>query len=252
MPATGGFRGGGNRGKQARRPVAPAGGEETTSVMRVPVSALRSALTGGLLLALAGCGGGLGGLTGGDERPRTAATGGGVLDIFGFRGAQAPQAPQAALDPLEDRELTCPPLELLDGGAALRVGQPGSASQVSHQISINEIARECRTEGGTTVAIRVGVAGRVLIGPLGKPGTFTVPLRLTVRTGNNPTTYRTVSSRFVRVAVTVPPNETAAEYVHVEAGISVPIGARDPGEEYTIVVGLDPRGGQPERPARRR
>jgi hypothetical protein len=157
-----------------------------------------------------------------------------------FGSANPPPAPIVVDD---ERQLSCPEIDVLPGTAALRVGTPGgSASQVSHQISLGQLARECNVTGNS-LALRVGVEGRVLLGTLGRAGSYTVPIRIAVRRGRT----TTVVSRFVRLPVAIPANETQAQFVHVEEGITLPVSSVDPGEEYTILVGLDPQGQQAER-----
>ncbi len=52
--------------------------------------------------------------------------------------------------------------------------------------------------------------------------------------------------------VTIPANDTQADFVHVEENVVVPITTNDPGDEYDIYVGLDPTAQQAARQTRRR
>ena len=45
-----------------------------------------------------------------------------------------------------------------------------------YQVTIGGTARECRMEGGL-VSIKVGMEGRVILGPEGSAGSVDVPLR---------------------------------------------------------------------------
>ena len=51
---------------------------------------------------------------------------------------------------------------------------------VRFQASITETARECHTTGTDTLTIKVGIAGRLIAGPKGGAGKFTLPLRVAV------------------------------------------------------------------------
>lgn len=134
-------------------------------------------------------------------------------------------------------EYTCPGVSVLEGTAAYRVAKPGS-SDVAHQASLNDVAREC-TYSGSQFSLKVGVEGRMLIGTVGRPGTYSVPIRIAVKRGE-----KVVTSRISRVSVTIPSGQTSTGFAHVEEGIVLPIGAEDPGDEYEVIVGFDPAGGR--------
>ncbi len=212
---------------------------------------LRFAGTLAVGLLVAGCGGGgasLGGLFGDDRSAGSTSTASGstgstLRNLLIFNTTTAPEDKPV----VEEREITCPAIEVLDGTSAMRVGQAGGgASAVAHQASMGQTARECRVNGNQ-LELKVGVEGRLLIGPLGKPGGYTVPLRVVVRRG----TTTAVVSRFVRIPVRVPDGEAQAGFTHVEENIVVPLSELDPGDEYTILVGFDPAGASADRPRRR-
>ncbi len=98
----------------------------------------------------------------------------------------------------EVRDLGCPTASILDGTAAYRTGDTQQARGVAYQAAIFDIARECITQGNT-MRIKVGVQGRVVLGEIGKPGTYTIPVRIAVR-GNG----QTLTSKLVQVPVNVP------------------------------------------------
>jgi len=146
----------------------------------------------------------------------------------------------------ETRRMSCPSISILDGTAAYRVGgSDGSNESVSYQASVVQYARECRVEGNT-LYMRVGVEGRLLLGPQGKPGTFAIPVRIAVKDGDH-AAYSTAT----RVSVTVPAGEDQVSFTHVQDGIALPIDARDPGERYQVLVGFDPSAGAPAHRSKR-
>lgn len=140
-----------------------------------------------------------------------------------------PRLPEGNATAGEDPDdFVCPRVEILDGTAALRAFSGGQASgALRHQISIANVARECQV-AGDLVTVKVGVEGRVLLGPAGAPGTFSAPVRVVVKQGD-----RVLASRVQRVSVTVPAGEAGASFVVVEPGLTVPKGDID------ILVGLD-------------
>lgn len=198
------------------------------------------------VLALGGCttlagsdgSGPFGGLFGGGaspasavDAPAPAASGEASARVL---QAQVPsaQAPQPAPDVLQ--EAPCPRVEVIPGRAASRSyagGRTGSNQALRHQISIAEVARECFAEPDGTNRIRVGVQGRVLIGPQGSAGRFEAPLRIVVRTPS-----RTFENRVHRVSATVAPGQTQADFVHIEEDLRIPLSV---GRNFLIEVGID-------------
>lgn len=136
----------------------------------------------------------------------------------------------------EVRDLGCPTASILDGTAAYRTGDTTQARGVAYQAAIFDIARECITQGNT-MRIKVGVQGRVVLGEIGKPGTYTIPVRIAVRANG-----QTLTSKLVQVPVNVPATEGQAPFVTVDDTITVPVTAADPAEQYAVLVGLDPQG----------
>ncbi|HEY8564167.1 MAG TPA: hypothetical protein VIL65_01610 [Beijerinckiaceae bacterium] len=132
----------------------------------------------------------------------------------------------------------CPQVDIADGGAALRAGT--SADSVRNQITISNVARECIGQPDGSVRLRVGVEGRVLLGPGGAAGRYTAPVRITVKRND-----RVFASRALSVPVTVPAGETQATFAIVESDLAVPPGI----DGYEIEVGL---GSAPAGPRRAR
>ena len=81
--------------------------------------------------------------------------------------------------PTQAAELDCPEVDIFDGGSMARVGGADSQS-VRYQFDITDVARECNPQG-SEFALKIGVAGRLLIGPAGSPGAYSSSLRITVK-----------------------------------------------------------------------
>ena len=81
-------------------------------------------------------------------------------------------------------DLTCPPVTIRSGASTYAVGlpgQPASGTDVRYQATIGETARECDYNTDThQIAIKVGIQGRVIVGPAGAPPAVEVPLRVAV------------------------------------------------------------------------
>lgn len=141
-------------------------------------------------------------------------------------------------------DLTCPPVTIAGTGAAIRSygGQTGDSQGVRNQLAINDVARECsNSKPDGSFMLKIGVQGRVMIGPAGSPGTYQANLRMVVLRSGKP-----VANRVVRVGATIAPGQGGADFVHVEENILVPPGTKEP----DIEVSLDSGGAA--RPSRRR
>ena len=179
-------------------------------------------------LGLAGCGGGGAGTL--DPGAETASSR--LASILAFGTPNTPVSPAAA-DP-NAIKLVCPDIDVPAGAAALRSGGP-EASSVRFQYSLNDAVRECELQGDR-IAIKVGVEGRVLIGPAGSGGSHSVPVRITIQRAGDQTTEVT---KVYKVAATVPPGDTQAGFTLVTDPILVPYKHEDATDDYSIVVGFD-------------
>lgn len=139
-------------------------------------------------------------------------------------------------------EENCPGATVRQGAAAWSLSGGPGANNVRYQASIAQIARECAVLGDT-MTIKVGVEGRLLVGPRGGPGTVTVPLRIAlVQEGPQP---RPILSKFYPVTVSVAPGTTQTSFSQVEDDITFPIPADRNLERYVIYVGFDPQSAVP-------
>jgi hypothetical protein len=136
-------------------------------------------------------------------------------------------------------EVECPGVDIRTGASTLEVAaksdQP-TAGDLRYQLSFGQTARECLVQAGT-MSIKVGVQGRVILGPMGAPGQINVPLRYAVvREGPAP---KTVVTKFKRVAVAVPADQTHVQFIDVEEGLSFPLPPKSELDAYVVYVGFD-------------
>ena len=148
------------------------------------------------------------------------------------RGTSESGAP-AARDPKERRVTDCPEVRVPSGEAALRVGGQGSAS-VRHQFSVGQVARECGV-AGNDLTIKVGVKGRVVLGPAGAPGNYSAPLRIAVRQQQG---EKLVTSKVFTVGGTIAPGSTGADFTVVTEPFAVPYTTEHAADDYEVVVGF--------------
>jgi hypothetical protein len=195
-------------------------------------------LAAAAVLGLSGCGGHLGTF----DTPQTQGGNSQVLAmLLGFKSNDAPAAPGTQV-----RHIFCPEVLILEGTAASQAyaGTPPSSANLRYQYALDDTARECTLEGDQ-LAIKIGVAGKVLLGPAGSPGGFSVPVRMAVlrERDNQP-----FVSKLYRAAVTVAEGETRADFTIVSEPLHVPFIQDHAEDDYTIKVGID-EGASVDKPA---
>jgi hypothetical protein len=183
-----------------------------------------------ICLGLAGCG----------SSSSSSSAGNTALNVFMFQSTTPPPADQLPQDD-QDEPLVCPEVIISDGGAAVRAQAGQDSGGLRYQISITNVARECTVTGKGSFRLKVGVEGRVLLGPAGSPGSYGATLTTTVTRGTS-----VLGKRSARVGGTIPSGQSGIDFTHVEDGIMVPAGKGD----VEIFVGLG--GGGPAAPARKR
>jgi hypothetical protein len=165
----------------------------------------------------------------------------------GDSAALNPPAPQPA-GGAAAADIECPSVEYRQGAASLTINSPGAEStalSVRYQVSFAQTARECIVRGNN-LTIKVGVQGRVVVGPAGGPGPVNIPLRYAlVREGLQP---KTLWTKFFMVPVTIPENQLNLPWLHVEEEMTVPRPEGNEIEAYVIYVGFDPEGAAPAKP----
>lgn len=144
-------------------------------------------------------------------------------------------------------DVECPGVDIRTGASTLEVAvktaQP-TAGDLRYQLSFGQTARECLVQAGA-MSIKVGVQGRVILGPMGAPGKIDVPLRYAVvREGPEP---KTIATKFKRVSVIVAPDQTHVQFVDVEEGLSFPLPSASELEAYVVYVGFDEIGDKNEK-----
>jgi hypothetical protein len=140
-----------------------------------------------------------------------------------------------------EAEVDCPGVNVRQGASTLAVTAPGAESgpmTTRYQVTIAQTARECAALG-SVMTMKVGVEGRVLLGPAGGPGQVDIPLRMAVvQEGPAP---KTVVSKFYRLAVAVAPGQTSVPFVHVEQDLTFPMPRAADFDAYIVYVGFDPQ-----------
>lgn len=164
-----------------------------------------------------------------------------VANVVMFQSTTPPPADRLPKEE-EDEQLICPEVIIADGGAAVRAQSGQDSGGLRHQISILNVARECTPTGNGGFRLKVGVEGRVLLGPAGGAGSYGATLTTVVMRGTSQ-----IARRAARVGGTVASGQGGVDFSHVEEGIVVPAGRGD----VEIIVGLGAGGATPARARRR-
>lgn len=151
-------------------------------------------------------------------------------------------------------EIDCPGVDVRQGASTLAITAPGAEAgpmTTRYQVTIAQTARECAALGGV-MTMKVGVEGRILLGPAGGPGQVDIPLRMAVvQEGPSP---KTVVSKFYKLAVAVTPGQVSVPFVHVEQDLTFPMPRPADFDAYIVYVGFDPASlnTKPERKTKRK
>jgi hypothetical protein len=177
----------------------------------------------------------------------------GMSSLSGMFGSSRADTAQASAQAGPPPSFECPSVAVRQGAATMQISaNPSDPTPLNmrYQLGIGETARECKLVG-TTVSMRVGIHGRVILGPAGGAGQIDVPVRLAVvREGPDP---RPVATRLHRVNVAVPQNDTNVSFTTIEEDLSFPMPPGGDIDSYVVYVGFDPLAVReaPRRPERR-
>jgi hypothetical protein len=150
-------------------------------------------------------------------------------------------------------DFECPGVEIRPGASTLSISGKGGESaalDLRYQGTIVRTARDCQLRAGN-VTIRVGVEGRIVLGPAGGPGQIDIPIRYAVvQEGTAP---KTIVTKFYRIPVTVPENEGRVTFNHIAEDLAfpMPVPAGDI-DSYVVYIGFDPNSApepKPKKPA---
>lgn len=127
----------------------------------------------------------------------------------------------------------CPRVTLRDGTAyfnSYAKGGQDDPSKLHYQASITDVTRACSRASGN-LAINVAVAGRVVPGPAGAPGSVTMPIRIVVLQGET-----VLYSQLHKYQTAVGGASAATQFVFNDPNISIP----DPTQhDIQVFAGFD-------------
>jgi hypothetical protein len=166
-----------------------------------------------------------------------------VASFFSGASQSAPQ-PVVNAQPSAD----CPFIDIRQGASTLTIPPPpldgaNEAMALKYQGIFVRAARECRVVNGQMV-MKVGIEGRIIVGPAGGPGQVDVPLRIAVL--NAPASgSKMIATRLIRIPVTVG-NDDNVSFTHIEDNLTFPLPSSAELDSYVVYIGFDPIGAAQE------
>jgi hypothetical protein len=116
----------------------------------------------------------------------------------------------------------CPQVSLREGTAFLRK-YAGNAkddpSKLIVQASLAETTRQCTTNETGALTITVMAQGRLVAGPMGKAGSYSLPIRVAVIQGD-----QTLYTNLVKINAELPAGQPSAQFLFSKADVTVPAG----------------------------
>lgn len=200
---------------------------------------------GWLLLALfaAGCSS-TASTTGSDSAQHGYSGSGSIADLFSGSSAKGPQTVAGA-----QPDVNCPAVEVRRGASTLTIAPPGDKTTMTlqYQGEFTREARECAVVNGV-MSMKIGIEGRIVVGPAGGPGQVNVPLRMAV-VQQSPNGSKPVMTKFILIPVAVANRDTGATFSHVEDAVSFPVPTPTALlDDYVVYVGFDPESAKPPAP----
>ena len=193
-------------------------------------------------LTLAGCGGGS--MFGGSS----PSNGGGssmtdrFTQLFSGKSTEV-GAPQSAQN--DENSLTCPSVSIRPGASTYAVGaagKPAVGNDLSYQATITRTARSCDLINGQ-ISVKIGIQGRVIVGPAGGPDMVMVPLRVAVvQEGVSP---KTIATKVFQTSVQLGGIDSVP-FSLVGEDLVYPAPTGDAGDSYIFYIGFDPQALKPE------
>ena len=136
-----------------------------------------------------------------------------------------------------DLRAYCPKTKIRAGTETLRIYPKGvkkdaedAAKKLRFQATIQEVVRECNYIS-ETLAIRVGIAGRLINGPAGEVGELTLPIRVVVTRGDD-----VLYSQLHKISSKIEPGRSLAKFRFVDEAVNID---KPEKENIQIYVGFD-------------
>jgi hypothetical protein len=128
----------------------------------------------------------------------------------------------------------CPPIKVRPGAEAIYFygnGKVGNAKDLQYEAVIDKQSRNCVVSNGL-ITVKMGVVGRLMLGPAGNQDSVTLPVRFAVERADSTALY----SELYQLPVNITPPAQANDFVKVVDNVQIPYVT---GDDITIWVGFD-------------
>ena len=161
--------------------------------------------------------------------------------LFGAGSKPQEQQQTPPVDPTGPQVMNdCPQVTIRAGASTYAVAAPGKqpiGNDVRFEATITKLARDCTRLGGDITA-RIGIQGRVIVGPSGAPPSVEVPLRIAVVQGG--VGEKVIATKAYRTTVNVG-EEDSVPFSFVADDMVYPAPSGAAADNYIFYVGFDPQ-----------
>ena len=163
-----------------------------------------------------------------------------------FSTAGAASEPRPVVN-TQQANVDCPLIDIREGAGTLTIPPPppdgsNDAMSLKYQGTFVRAARDCKVVNGQLV-MKIGVQGRVIVGPAGGPGEVEVPLRLAV-VDQTTAGSKTILTKLILIPVMVTSDDTGGLFTHIEDNFAFPLPSSAELDNYLVYIGFDPMGAE--------
>jgi hypothetical protein len=165
-------------------------------------------------------------------------------DFLDFFSGSTDKGQQAVAGATADVE--CPYIQIREGASTLTINGAGdnAAMSLKYQGTFVRAARQCAAVAGQMV-MKIGIQGRLVLGPQGGPGQVNVPLRIAV-VDEKPASSKTIVTKLIIIPVAVRSADDNPSFTHVEDNVTFPMPSSSELDNYVVYIGFDALAAQPQ------
>ena len=133
-------------------------------------------------------------------------------------------------------QANCPAITILDSSAVHRVyagGAKDDPSKLIYQASLSDTTRSC-SMSDATLTVNVLAQGRLVPGPLSKPGRVNLPIRVTVKDGNGE-----IFSQVTNFPVDVPAGSAGTQFIFNNHNVAIPNAPGGASRQTNVFISFD-------------
>ena len=136
-------------------------------------------------------------------------------------------------------QANCPTITILDANAVHRVAAGGAKddpTKLIYQASLSDTTRSC-SMSESTLTVNVLAQGRLVPGPLSKPGRVTLPIRVTVKDGDGE-----IYSQVTNFAVDLPAGSAGTQFIFNNPNVAIPNAPGGASRQTSVFISFDETG----------